>query len=196
MRWWAQPAGLVVLAAAVAAGRRWPVVPLAAVLLLTAVHGNFVFGLPVVAYLAGRRSAALWPFPAVFVAVLVAGAGWNLARGVAVTSWFPLTVWLVLLGVLPWLAGRSWRQYTALLHAGWERAARLEREQRMVAERARLRERARIARDMHDSLGHELALLAVRAGALQVAAGAGGAPPAGGGGAGGGGGGGGRPPPG
>ncbi|WP_244177610.1 sensor histidine kinase, partial [Streptomyces atriruber] len=40
---------------------------------------------------------------------------------------------------------------------------------RIVADRARLRERARIAQDMHDSLGHELSLIAVRAGALQVA---------------------------
>jgi len=31
------------------------------------------------------------------------------------------------------------------------------------------RERARIARDMHDSLGHELSLLALRAGALELA---------------------------
>lgn len=36
-------------------------------------------------------------------------------------------------------------------------------------EQARLRERARIAEDMHDSLGHELNLIALRAGALQIA---------------------------
>ncbi|MBR7678892.1 ATP-binding protein, partial [Streptomyces daliensis] len=48
---------------------------------------------------------------------------------------------------------------------------RLEREQRAAAERARLRERARIAQDMHDALGHELSLIALRAGALQVAPG-------------------------
>ncbi|MGI3203017.1 histidine kinase [Streptomyces sp. GLT-R25] len=38
----------------------------------------------------------------------------------------------------------------------------------MVARQARLLERGRIARDMHDSLGHQLALIAVHAGALQV----------------------------
>lgn len=83
--------------------------------------------------------------------------------------------WLVLMGTLvfgavfPWLAGRYWRQGRELAAAGWARAGQLEREQRIVADRARLRERARIAQDMHDSLGHELSLIAVRAGALQVA---------------------------
>lgn len=39
------------------------------------------------------------------------------------------------------------------------------------AVQARLKERARIAADMHDSLGHELTLIAVRAGVLQVSGG-------------------------
>lgn len=38
----------------------------------------------------------------------------------------------------------------------------------MVAWQARLRERQRIAQDMHDSLGHQLALIAVHTGALEV----------------------------
>ncbi len=71
--------------------------------------------------------------------------------------------------VFPWLGGRYWRQSRALAEAGWLRAARLEDEQRHAEERARLRERARIAQDMHDSLGHDLSLIALRAGALQVA---------------------------
>ncbi|SCL59554.1 Histidine kinase-, DNA gyrase B-, and HSP90-like ATPase [Micromonospora citrea] len=73
--------------------------------------------------------------------------------------------------VLPWLAGRFRRQQAELVSAGRERVARLEREQELVAEHARLRERARIAADMHDSLGHELALIALRAGALELATG-------------------------
>ncbi|WP_311931823.1 histidine kinase [Microbispora sp. H11081] len=72
--------------------------------------------------------------------------------------------------VLPWLAGRFRRQQAELVRAGLERVTRLEREQELIAERARLRERARIAADMHDSLGHELALIALRAGALELAA--------------------------
>ncbi|MBT2211953.1 sensor histidine kinase [Actinomadura sp. NEAU-AAG7] len=169
--WWAQVGGLAVWAAAVAVSRVWPLAAVWATLGLLLVSGNYVFGVPVASYLAGRRMRqarpVLWTFTAVFV-------GWTLfqlVRGVQVTSWFPLTIWLVLLGVLPWLVGRYWQQYQELLRAGWERADRLEREQRIIADRERLRERARIAQDMHDSLGHELALIAVRAGALQVSAG-------------------------
>ncbi|GAB3836578.1 hypothetical protein GCM10029963_00580 [Micromonospora andamanensis] len=46
----------------------------------------------------------------------------------------------------------------------------LTREERGAAERIRLRERARIAGEMHDSLGHDLSLIAMRAAALEVAA--------------------------
>ncbi|WP_205718502.1 sensor histidine kinase [Actinomadura sp. WMMA1423] len=171
--WWLQAAGLALLAAAVAAGRAWPAPALLTVIALTAVHGNFVFAMPVLAYLAGRRSGRARPLLWGFAGVFVGGALLSTLRGMDVTAWFPSTVWLVLLGVLPWLVGRYWRQYQELLSAGWERAERLEHQQRIVAERERLRERARIARDMHDSLGHELALIAVRAGALEVAPGLG-----------------------
>ncbi|MEV5570888.1 histidine kinase [Spirillospora sp. NPDC052269] len=168
-RWWGAVAGVGVIGAAVAGWVR-PQVGLLLVIGLTTVQGNFAFAIPVVAYLTGRRAGQARPVVWLFSAVCVGGTVFNLARGNDVTEWFPLTIWLVLLGVLPWLVGRYRQQYQALVRAGWERVEQLEREQRIVAERERLRERARIAQDMHDSLGHELALLAVRAGALQVAA--------------------------
>ncbi len=169
--WWAQAAGLVILLAAITVSRIWPLAALIAVVALLLLNGNYGFAIPVLSYLAGRRSARARPVLWVFTGVFVGGTVLNLLRGIDVTTWFPLTIWLVLLGVLPWLVGRYWRQYQELLRAGWERADRLEREQRIIADRERLRERARIAQDMHDSLGHELALIAVRAGALQVASG-------------------------
>ncbi|WP_420834108.1 sensor histidine kinase [Streptomyces yunnanensis] len=73
--------------------------------------------------------------------------------------------------LLPWFAGRFWRQYQELVRAGWERAERLEHEQRLLVEQARSRERARIAQDMHDVLGHDLSLIALSAGALKLAPG-------------------------
>ncbi|GLZ03368.1 hypothetical protein Acsp03_08350 [Actinomadura sp. NBRC 104412] len=158
--WWVQGAGLALLAVAVAAGRARPLLSLLIVAGLCAVHGNFVFGFPVMAYLTGRRLAGARQVLWAFTGICVAGAAFNIARGVEVTEWFPVTIYLVLLGVLPWLAGRAWRQYQELVYAGWERAEWLEHQQRITAERERLRERARIARDMHDSLGHELALRA------------------------------------
>jgi hypothetical protein len=78
---------------------------------------------------------------------------------------------LLFVGVFPWLIGRYRRQQEELVTMGWQRADHLERERGMVAAQARLRERARIAREMHDSLGHDLSLLALRAGALELAAG-------------------------
>ncbi|WP_327380934.1 sensor histidine kinase [Streptomyces sp. NBC_01207] len=131
------------------------------------------WGMPAVvsAYLAGRgpgpgRSAgvalAVVLVAAVAVAILV--PGW-----LAWATRFVLT--LLAAAVLPWFAGRFRRQYRELVRAGWERAARLEREQFLLAEQARLRERTRIAQDMHDLLGHELSLVALSAGALQLAPG-------------------------
>jgi signal transduction histidine kinase len=84
---------------------------------------------------------------------------------------FDLTVILaVVLAVLTVsaLLGRYRRQRDALVAAGWERAARLAHERDLIADQARLRERSRIAQDMHDSLGHELSLIALQAGALEL----------------------------
>ena len=74
----------------------------------------------------------------------------------------------LLLVVLPWLIGRYRAQQALLATAGWERAERIEREQRMAIDQERLRERSRIAEDMHDSVGHELSLIALRAAALEL----------------------------
>ncbi|WP_329107394.1 sensor histidine kinase [Streptomyces sp. NBC_01439] len=123
------------------------------------------------AYLAGRgpgpgRSAAvaLTVLLVTAVPVVILVPGW-----LAWATRCALT--LLAAAVFPWFAGRFQRQYRELVRAGWERAARLEREQRLLAERARLRERTRIAQDMHDLLGHELSLVALSAGALQLAPG-------------------------
>lgn len=70
--------------------------------------------------------------------------------------------------VMPGLASRYWHQRRTLLSALQERNDRLVRERTMVAGQARLRERQRIAQDMHDSLGHQLALISVHTGALEV----------------------------
>ncbi|MFD0534177.1 hypothetical protein ACFQY7_10810 [Actinomadura luteofluorescens] len=115
--WWLQAAGLGVLAAAIAAGRAWPAPALLTVIALTLVHGNFVFAMPVLSYLAGLRSTRARPLLWGFTGVFVGGALLSAVRGTQVTTWFPSTVWLVLLGVLPWLVGRYWRQYQELLSA-------------------------------------------------------------------------------
>ncbi|MFH9293892.1 sensor histidine kinase [Streptomyces sp. NPDC017520] len=70
--------------------------------------------------------------------------------------------------LLPWLTGRHWRGRRQLVREGWRLARSLEERQHLVAERARLTERSEIAADMHDSLGHALSLVALRAGALEL----------------------------
>ncbi|MEU2515308.1 histidine kinase [Streptomyces syringium] len=176
--WWRHSGALGVLAAAAAVSRVRPVLAflLAAGLGLAAAPSLFTLSygpaLSVLGYLLGRRSAAPRPAHLAFAGTAAVGTALVLLRGAD-----PVIEWLVLIGTLlfgavfPWLTGRYRRQYRELVAAGWSRAAQLEREQEIVADRARLRERARIARDMHDSLGHELSLIALRAGALQVAPG-------------------------
>lgn len=191
--WWKVLVAVLVLAAAVAASRPRPLLALFVVgilNLLTALDlvvepGPFplayIVALFVVSYLAGRRLAdtrlALLSFTAVVLAGLalavVLGGVTGGASGLvaALLTWFYLVMAVLLAGVIPWLAGRVRHQQAELSRAGWQRAEQLEREQRIVAEQERLRERTRIAQDMHDSLGHELSLVALRAGALELAPG-------------------------
>ncbi|MEU4408156.1 histidine kinase [Streptosporangium sp. NPDC023963] len=122
--------------------------------------------LAVAAYLHGRRLPVRrgWLLLAVLATSGALYAVPDLATAVGALAVLGLFV------VLPWLAGCFQRQQADLLEAGRERVARLGREREFIAERVTLRERARIAEDMHDSLGHELALIALRAGALELAA--------------------------
>jgi signal transduction histidine kinase len=134
----------------------------------------FLGALLLAAYSAGRHPSSSRGFAAVVTAgVLGLGAVRVLDRGddavtVVVMTWLFDALAAVLLVVLPWLVGRYRAQHAQLVLAGWERASRTEAEQQMALEQARLRERTRIAQDMHDSIGHELSLIALRAGALEV----------------------------
>ncbi|WP_328338651.1 sensor histidine kinase [Micromonospora sp. NBC_00421] len=172
---WAVPllvGALALLAAAVLVGRRSPVAAVLLVLAGSLVDGNFVFALVAFSYLAGRRSARTAPAAVLFTAVAVGGTVLHLALlGTGMATWFLLSCVLLGAGVFPWLAGRYRRQQQALVLAAGEHAEAVRREQRGVAERIRLRERARIAEEMHDSLGHDLSLIALRAAALELAAG-------------------------
>jgi signal transduction histidine kinase len=174
--WWAVVLGSVVLAGCTALARRRPLLSLATVLVLSlAVPPHFftpALSLALVAfgYLTGRRMEHTRPALAVFGATAALGAVAAPLLGGSVWLWDWFTQLLVLTGgvVLPWLLGRCVRQYAGLVSAGWELADRMEREQKAVSDQVRLRERSRIASDMHDSLGHELSLIAVRAAALEV----------------------------
>ncbi|MGA5821800.1 sensor histidine kinase [Kitasatospora sp. NPDC094028] len=141
---------------------------------------------------AAATGCSAGPFPLLVFAGWAAGAGiqavWRLV-GTFVLGWLLFTVtgavkdaasaapkliiglslgFFLLVAVLPALWGRYRAQRRALLDALRERREQLSRERVMVVHQARLRERHRIAQDMHDSLGHQLALISVHSGALEV----------------------------
>ncbi|NIH85209.1 histidine kinase [Amycolatopsis granulosa] len=174
---WELVAGLVAIVLAIAAARRGPWLSLTvAVASSAAMLFNFAGRVPAwpvllmvpFGYLAGRRMESARPALATFFAVSVISIPLSLAAGRAeLGDWGPM-FGVLLFAVLPWQLGRYMRTRDELVRSGWQRAEELELRQRIVAEEARLRERARIASDMHDSLGHELSLMALRAAALEM----------------------------
>ncbi|MEU6424468.1 histidine kinase [Microbispora sp. NPDC046973] len=162
--------------AATAMSRRWPLAALAVPVAVSLALDVQMFGplswtwaaLVVFGYLTGHRMASARPALWFFAAVALAGLPLSALVLRDLWGWPTQLITLLLAVVVPWLLGRWRRQHAELVRTGWLLAERLEREQRAVADRARLRERARIAGDMHDSLGHDLTLLAVRAGALEL----------------------------
>ncbi|MDJ0363307.1 histidine kinase [Rhodococcus sp. H29-C3] len=104
-----------------------------------------------VAGVAGRRARHVGGAAAILGAGVVSAIALSAVTG---SSW---SVTLLVVGLAcgaPWLGGRYLHQQDELADE--------------AAQRARLQERSRIAQDMHDSLGHELNLLALRAGAIEM----------------------------
>jgi signal transduction histidine kinase len=146
--------------------RRWPV----GVALLCVVLGVFstsgtVAGLLALSSLAVHRHVR----PAMFV------AGLFVPSAVVCSIWLGrASPWSVILPTAALAAAatalgmfvRARRQLLATLR---DRAQRAEADQLVRAESARLAERTRIAREMHDVLAHRISLVALHAGALEVA---------------------------
>ncbi len=133
------------------------------------VHWLWITGAVVCGFFAGVHARSVWPATAVWVAV---AASVVVVASVWPTSTSTVGVFSVVFvagGMVPWFFGRLWYLSRALTRAGWDRAAQLQRERALVVEQVRLRERLLIARDIHDGLGHELSLIALSAGALQMA---------------------------
>jgi signal transduction histidine kinase len=179
-RWGELIAGMAGLAIAAALSGAFPLLSLAITTALSVLQvwgiwetsfwpTSFSVAMAAASFLAGRRTTRRVPVVPAAAGAAAVIAGLAALSGVVGASWVGTVALLVAAGVLPWLAGRSARQRAELMAAGWARAEQAEREQRIVAEQARLRERWRIAQDMHDSLGHDLSLIGVRAGGLEMA---------------------------
>lgn len=112
----------------------------------------FPAALAVVAFLAGKRISRLGPVLVAFAAGALLAVALVLVADDAWATGLPI---LAVAVVFPWNIGRVIRQQAELA------ASEVERTQ--------LRERTRIANDVHDTLGHELSLLTLRAGSLELA---------------------------
>jgi signal transduction histidine kinase len=168
-----QLAGAALAAAALSVlRRRLPSTVLIVTGGLAPIVPGFLVLLILVGWSAGRYIAgagrALIAFTVAYVLNIAASLLeiWDLHRSLTVV--FMATLYYLATTLAPGLANRYWTQRRSLLHALQERNAQLLRERAMVAGQARLRERQRIAQDMHDSLGHQLALISVHTGALEV----------------------------
>ncbi|WP_132213973.1 sensor histidine kinase [Kribbella steppae] len=184
--YWVRAACIAALFVGVFFRRAWPllaftVVAWAQIVILAFALGTS-YGVPIalvpaitlLSYLAGRRETQLkhfvlvcsWSLLGMLLLTLVVRREEQATE--AVLTWLVMLLLALLLVVLPWLIGRYRAQQALLTTAGWDRAERIEREQRMAIDQERLRERSRIAQDMHDSVGHELSLIALRAAALEL----------------------------
>lgn len=174
---WELGYGLVSVTLAMATARVYPAFALA-VAMTTALVIAFGWGgrvavwefflIVVISYLAGLRLARARVAMICFFVIAVAGIPLSFLLKSGFDAWGAVLGTLAFAGVAPCLLGRHVRLRRELAQDGWRRAEEMESRHRLVAQEARLRERARIASDMHDSLGHELSLIAVRAAALEV----------------------------
>ncbi|MDV9171907.1 histidine kinase [Streptomyces sp. W16] len=134
--------------------------------------GSFGLVLIAVSWSAGARIEAPRRALALFGTTYVLYAGLAVRQeplGLATAQTLVFTTLaFVTTTVVPGLTSRYRAQRRRLVHALHEHNAQLLREREIIASHARLRERQRIAQDMHDSLGHQLALIAVHTGALEV----------------------------
>ena len=136
---------------------------LSAYLLPISTNGAWLVLAPVAAvgsFFAGRYVAsALHGIVALVAGALASGVSLLLSAHVsALTFALNISTGVVLFVLLPWWAGRA-RANTLAFRA---------QERHHLELRAKLRERARIAEAMHDQLGHDMALLALSTGGLQV----------------------------
>jgi len=132
-------------------------------LLIVAPDGIAYLLLVVASYVAGTRLVSRLDV------ALVVGAGLGGLAAQLTTGPVPQAiVGHVVFMALPLLVGRYLAQHRRLVSALAEHNRYLRREHQLLAEREQLRERLRIARDVHDSLGHRLTLVAVQAAALET----------------------------
>jgi signal transduction histidine kinase len=166
--WSVMPAGVIVVAGALASlaqwpRRRWPHVAVGAGAVGMALAGN---PLPVLVGLyAGVRHGRgrhVWVFPVVAWAGFLA---YSWLEGDGSLDAAEAFGWALLVGLIT-AVGAYMAARLRVLESLRDRAVRAETERHLRDEQARAAERTRIAREMHDVLAHKVSLIAVHAGAL------------------------------
>ncbi|PBC78580.1 signal transduction histidine kinase [Streptomyces sp. TLI_235] len=170
--WW--EAGLSVLAAlALLLRRRLPVTVL--LLTLPGAFVNYIWLAPMTAvYSVAAQRAALRVTAACATAfALVEFFHWPLAdHPLALDRDNALyAIQCVMLAAGPAALGLLARTRRELAHRLDELTRGQQRESRLLAERVLATERARLAREMHDVVSHQVSLISIQAGALQVSTG-------------------------
>jgi signal transduction histidine kinase len=165
----------VIISAAVAVRRRWPLGALLAgvgasvgadalsgpasvgglATLPAAIMGFYAAG----AFLAGRRAPVALAIGAALLAVDVL---------ITTRSSADLFFDAVIIGLLPWGAGQMSRRRGGVERAHRERAERFDSERELRARTAAYGERARIARELHDVIAHSVSVMVIQAGGARV----------------------------
>jgi signal transduction histidine kinase len=160
--------GCLVIAAPLAMAWRWPLAMTAALWSAAALFSAFVTPLGnkfaaislafvppfLVAYFAGRRAAA--------------GLGICLLGGLVCFGWAGFARNYVFVIVLAaWIAGRVLYARSRMVEEQRSNNQLLARQGEVRLRHAVAEERARIARDLHDSIGHHLTIIALQAGAAR-----------------------------
>ena len=111
------------------------------------------------AYVGGVRAAVAFALGVVPPAV----GGWVHSRSISTVLFNTLLV-----GVLPWTAGRLLRVREASAQAQREIAERVDGRRDAEALAAMLEERARIARELHDVIAHSVSVMVIQAGVARL----------------------------
>ncbi|MEV6232479.1 sensor histidine kinase [Saccharopolyspora shandongensis] len=168
--WWQLATGLVG-SLALLWMRRFPAtVALAAT--VTHLATPFYLGGYVAQYALGAYGRKRWQIWGTAAVSIVASPAFlrEIAAFSSIGNFAALVIMMSLLNLFPLVVGLYMAGRRARLAHWVERAERAEREQALIAERTRGEERARIAREMHDSIAHQVSLVVVHAGALELLA--------------------------
>lgn len=161
--------GCLVIAAPLAMAWRWPLAMTAALWSAAALFSAFVTPLGnkfaaislafvppfLVAYFEGRRRA-------------IAGLGVCLLGGLVCFGWADFARnYVFVMMVAAWAAGRVLHARSRMVEEQRSNNQLLARQHEVHLRHAVAEERARIARDLHDSIGHHLTIIALQAGAAR-----------------------------